>query len=941
MALPKVGVEAVVDNANGYLKGIKSIIDANDSAADSVKGTAKQFDVLNDTTDYARSVQKRFASTLEESAAALAGGAGGAEGLVSALGGLAVGAGVVIVAFEAIKAAINAVGNIISGIIDIIGNVVKAMFDFGKTIVDSIGNALNFVKDIVVDIGKRLFDFGKVSVQAGMAFSKIMANISAVSGKTGVELRELTNDLINIGADAIAGPTAVADAYYDVASGITHANLSMAVLTASIKTAEAGQADLKATTNGMISVINAYDYGLQGIVETSNVFTQTVNKGKGTMNEFVAAMSPIATTAHSLNIGFTELGGAMAFMTQKGLTAGQAGTALQGIMTQLSRRTPGVTKALRAMGEQSVDTALANHGLAGTLALLQEGAKKTGQNLQTLVGRVEAMKAVTILGDEAFKDYFKTFMEGLDEATNKSREIQRLDVSAQWQLFQARLEGITLSISQAFLPAINKFLQFFNKSLAKIDWKKIGEGLQILGERIGESAAKLVDKLGSFLDTIDWNLLADQAMAFFDSIGNAIASIDWDKIIDDAGRFIGAVIDILSPIGELFTNINWEQFKNDAINTFNGVIQFIQSIDWKGIVQVVADLAKGIGDFVAGIDWSTIASNVGLIFTNITNASIKLGEFIESVDWAALGQKASEAITTITEAIAGIDWDKVVNDAIAFLQGASDFFASLNETVSRAGFLIQVVSDKVSNAFWAILNSALDVSIQIAGAINGIRDSIMKPLNDALKVINDVINAIRTLLGFNGSTVDLNIQSHVSGGGSSGTMPYARAKGGTLGEGLNIVGEKGAEAIVKSGSKAVVVSHDKTAGLLAGISKSTLAAMPGGASSGLAALNMAKSMLGYGSGRGAPIIAPIIEIPPMDFFKALQASGVMPGRWLAGGQAPARASAMPMPVYGGSGGGNTTVNNNRNIDTININGVRNGESAVQRFARLQAGRRRG
>lgn len=981
MGLPRIGVQAIVDGAGDYLKGIKSIEKANSDAVDSVKSTAKSFDVLNDSTDYARSVQKRYAESLKEARSALNDAAPAVSGLESAFSGLALALGVANIAFGAIGAVIGAFAGIVGGLLNIVGNVVNAIGSLAKAIIDSIGNAFNFVKDVVVDIGKKVFDFGKQSVVAGIDFSKSMANISAVTKITGKDLRTLTNDLIAIGSNAVAGPKAVAEAYYDIAGGVQDAGSRMDLLKLSIATAEAGQADLKDTTTGMINVFNAYKYGIAEATVASDVFTQTTNLGTKHLDDYVKSLSSVAGLAAANKIGFEELGAAEAFLTTKGFEAGEAGTAINSAIVLLSRNTPGVTRALRSMGEQSIQSSIANNGLAGTLKLLVEGADKTGQNLTTLVGRQEALKAATMLGTEEFKEFFKTFTDGLDEATSKAREIQRLDVSAQLQLMQSRFEGISLSISQAVLPALNKFLQFFNKSIAKIDWKKIGEGLQVLGEKLGESAGNLVDKLSSWLDTIDWNKLADDATNFLSSVGDAIAGIDWDSILNSVAQFMANIGVILKPLGDLFTNIDWNKAFTDATTVFQNIANFISSINWQGLVQMVADVAAAIGRFVSSIDWAKVGADVGAIITQVTAAFEEVGKFIANIDWATLGKNASDAITTITDAIANINWQDVTNQAMQFMQGASNFFSQMQVAMIVAQGVITQVTDAIANAIkgvWTTINTIKDA---IIAACMALADGIAKALGPAAEAAWNLVKALNAIGGAGGGGSPTGTHHSAFGSNGSVNVGVGSASGGVLQPGLNIVGERGAEAIYKVGDKLAIIPAPQTKKIMQGLkvtpapgsgfAKSTgasiLDSIPkfGGGGGNLATpLN---NFAGYNPNARSPkvkthggiraqrvfkaqlltptpisgagnightiqqVVKQVATTVPLSIMDYIQKVGLATWR----SESPIRMMPQAMPIPVGAGDTNSNVTNNRNIENVNFYGGNSGESAVQRFARLR------
>jgi len=182
--------------------------------------------------------------------------------------------------------------------------------------------------DVAIDAAVGL---AKSTVGAAVDWDKAFRNIESVTKRSTTSIQK---QILNM-RSAVAGPMELADAMYDIVGGVADASVHMAILEAANKTAEAGAANLKATTQGLISVMNSYKFSATQAAFASDVLTQTVAKGVGSMDQFVAAMSPIAGLAASLGIKFDDLGAAMAFMTTKGSTAAQAGTQAQAAMTAL------------------------------------------------------------------------------------------------------------------------------------------------------------------------------------------------------------------------------------------------------------------------------------------------------------------------------------------------------------------------------------------------------------------------------------------------------------------------------------------------------------------------------------------------------------------------------------------------------------------------------
>ena len=150
--------------------------------------------------------------------------------------------------------------------------------------------------------------FGAAAViSSASAFDSTMHNIQAVTKDTAAETAALGQELLAIGGNSVAGPQAVADAYYDIAGGVADASVRMDTLNAAIALSEAGQANLGAATAGLISVMNSYGFSAEQASFASDVLTRTVGMGVGTMGDFASALPQVTGLANSMGISFDDL----------------------------------------------------------------------------------------------------------------------------------------------------------------------------------------------------------------------------------------------------------------------------------------------------------------------------------------------------------------------------------------------------------------------------------------------------------------------------------------------------------------------------------------------------------------------------------------------------------------------------------------------------------
>ncbi len=119
-----------------------------------------------------------------------------------------------------------------------------------------------------------------MAVNQSQEFNRMMSNVHSVMGLTGDEARSLSDAVLELGGNTVAGPMANSAAIYDIVSaGITDQTLALEALAAANAVAEAGQADLGAVTAGLISTINSYGLTVADIPQLQDIFTRTVQMG--------------------------------------------------------------------------------------------------------------------------------------------------------------------------------------------------------------------------------------------------------------------------------------------------------------------------------------------------------------------------------------------------------------------------------------------------------------------------------------------------------------------------------------------------------------------------------------------------------------------------------------------------------------------------------------
>lgn len=503
-----------------------------------------------------------------------------------------------------------------------------------------------------------------------MEYSEALVNIQAVTGMTADETQVLSDQLLEIGQHSRAGPQAVAESFYDIAGGVVDASSRMAVLNAAIAASEAGNADLGGTTKALISIMNGYGFSAEEAGHASDVLTQIVAKGVGSMDEMASALPTVAGQAHDLGISFDDLGAMTSYITTKGVAAGQATTQLGALMSAMAQPSTELSAALKSIGFESGRAAVKQLGLVGTLDKL----KDAGYNVDDLVGRIEGARGAISLTDDTAKSFLENFNDGMDGLTEKARQIQDASPAAQLDFFNSAMSTLSITIGDTLAPVLSRMLeQILPIIQSVIDWVRanpelvsqigmiagalgivgpiligVGAAISAIGAIAGSALLPIIAIVAGVYLAFKNNFggIRDFLQPILDRIGLAfqlagLAFGDFQDTIDQGGSFIeaaiatiaGVISNFLIGLGILAPE-QFVAFQDGIETTLGNVVTFITGTVIPALTTLadwfLNDALPAIVTFVTG----TVIPAIGAFFTFLGNAWAVIGPALFAIaDW--------------------------------------------------------------------------------------------------------------------------------------------------------------------------------------------------------------------------------------------------------------------------------------------------------------------
>jgi TP901 family phage tail tape measure protein len=330
----------------------------------------------------------------------------------------------------------------------VIGGVLSSVTDLGGGVARVGAGMMTVAAPFVAGLG--------IAANAAIGFNETLTNVQAVTGYTAEATAQLGNDILDMAGNSRFAADELANAYYDVAGGVTDVTARQGILEASMHAAQAGAADLGETTGAMISIMNSYGFAAEQAGFASDVLTRTVGMGVGSMGEFASALPQVTGLANSMGIAFEDVAAGAAFLTTQGNSASQASTQLGAMMTTLMSPTAALSDIITGLGYESGQAMVDALGLAGAYGAIRQAG---GGSFAGIIQNTEALRGATALTNEAFNQFSTDFISGIDGATASAEAFQMASPAAQLDMLNNSMGALAIEVGGALLPAINDIVQ--------------------------------------------------------------------------------------------------------------------------------------------------------------------------------------------------------------------------------------------------------------------------------------------------------------------------------------------------------------------------------------------------------------------------------------------------------------------------------------------------
>ena len=408
-------------------------------------------------------------------------------------------------------------------------NFSKGMNDFSNSFAGKVGKACEKVGGSLQSFGTKLTGLGTavggVTVKMAADFETTMAKVSTLTSDG--MYQSLHDGILDMSGRLGVDANEIGEAIYQgLSSGVNEQNIQD-FTEKMIKLSKGGFTSVSTATDLTTTALNAYGLEITETDHLMDVFINTQNRGKTTVDQLASSMGQVIPIASSLGVNIDQLGASYAILTANGISTSESGTKLKAMFEELGDSGSDVSEILiEQTGKSFKELTAEGKSTGDVLDILKQYADNAGIGLNELFGSSEAGSAALILAKDGAAG-FNEELKGMAESSGAAADAYA-------------------KVSDTFSEKCNKLKERFKE----------------VGIAIGENLIDIIEQkvLPAIEDFADWLGNLDE-----DQINNIATMIEWavkiGAVVTAFGLLTKGVSGVISVLGTV----------NSVISTLSGL----------------------------------------------------------------------------------------------------------------------------------------------------------------------------------------------------------------------------------------------------------------------------------------------------------------------------------------------------------------------------------
>lgn len=274
------------------------------------------------------------------------------------------------------------------------------------------GTIANLASDGIEFLSRKLLQLGKNVIAVGEQFSASMSEVGAISGASAADMELLEKTAREYGSTTKFSASEAAQALKYMALAGWDAQQSVDSLGSVLDLAAAGNMDLARASDIVTDYITAFGLSVKDSTHFVDIMAYAMSHSNTNVEQLGEAYKNCAAGAGSMGYSVEDVTAALMTMANAGIKGGEAGTALNAVMTRLATDTKGCATELKQYGIEIYDQNDQMKSMASILESLSEQWSTLTDKQQSNIGKM-------IAGQNQI-NAFKTIMAGLSDKAKET-----------------------------------------------------------------------------------------------------------------------------------------------------------------------------------------------------------------------------------------------------------------------------------------------------------------------------------------------------------------------------------------------------------------------------------------------------------------------------------------------------------------------------------------
>lgn len=314
---------------------------------------------------------------------------------------------------------------------------------------------------------------GGLAMKAAMDYNSAIGKIRRLTTMTTNDVAMMKDEILKISLETGKTPKELADAMFMLASSGLSARNAVDALRMASQAAAIGLGDTMVIGDAVASAMNAYGQKSLTARDATNALINAIKVGKMPPEELAGVLGRVTSMAAGLGISFQEVTADIASLTQVGVPAAIAGTALRSTMMSLMKPTDDARAKFAMLVEGGIDAvriAVRDKGLLPTLQDLADRVHGNTTEITALFPEARALVGVLAWTGQNAGNSARNFAELEKNTDSLAKGMEDLAASPGYRMKQAlaSIQVALIKLGDTITPFVAELAKGFSRVFGAI-----------------------------------------------------------------------------------------------------------------------------------------------------------------------------------------------------------------------------------------------------------------------------------------------------------------------------------------------------------------------------------------------------------------------------------------------------------------------------------------